>query len=144
MSQQLENFDVVFDPVLGRARAEGKKPESVVGGGGSSQTSSTVVQGGVQSVVAGTNITVDNTDPENPIVNSTATGGGSIPQYDTDPASPAAEDAWVLKSGSVTGGGKLQFLFGLGTPVTDSGTGGVTYQFSYRTQEGTTIRTTLS
>ena len=33
---QLDNFDVVFDPVLGRARAEGKRPETVVGGGTSS------------------------------------------------------------------------------------------------------------
>ena len=31
---------------------------------------------GVQSVVAGTNVTVDNTDPLNPIVNATGGGGG--------------------------------------------------------------------
>lgn len=35
--------------------------------------------GGVQSVVAGTNVTVDNTDPLNPIVSSV--GGGSSSQY---------------------------------------------------------------
>ncbi|MCC6520799.1 hypothetical protein IT403_02340, partial [Candidatus Nomurabacteria bacterium] len=33
--------------------------------------------GGIQSVVAGTNVTVDNTDPLNPVVSSTATGGTS-------------------------------------------------------------------
>lgn len=33
---------------------------------------------GVQSVVAGTNVTVDNTDPQNPIVSATGGGGGSI------------------------------------------------------------------
>ncbi len=33
--------------------------------------------GGIQSVVAGTNVTVDNTDPANPVVSSTATGGTS-------------------------------------------------------------------
>jgi hypothetical protein len=32
--------------------------------------------GGVQSVVAGTNVTVDNTDPANPIVSATGGGGG--------------------------------------------------------------------
>jgi len=39
---QLDNFTVVFDPILGRARAEGKRPETVVGGG----TSTTVSGGG--------------------------------------------------------------------------------------------------
>jgi len=38
--------------------------------------------GGVQSVVAGANITVDNTDPANPIVS--ATGGGSEPGGNTN------------------------------------------------------------
>lgn len=40
----------------------------------------------LQSVVAGTNITVDNTDPLNPIINSTASGGsgsGVTKRYDT-------------------------------------------------------------
>ena len=32
--------------------------------------------GGIQSIVAGTNITIDNTDPANPVVSST--GGGGI------------------------------------------------------------------
>ena len=39
------------------------------GGGGGGQ---------VDSVVAGTNVTVDNTDPANPIVNSTATSGTTL------------------------------------------------------------------
>lgn len=34
--------------------------------------------GGVQSVVAGANVTVDNTDPANPIVSSSGGGGGGI------------------------------------------------------------------
>lgn len=33
----------------------------------------------VQSVVAGTNVTVDNTDPQNPIVNASGGGGGGYP-----------------------------------------------------------------
>ena len=36
------------------------------------------VIGGVQSVVAGTNVTVDNTDPLNPIVSASGGGGSSI------------------------------------------------------------------
>lgn len=35
---QLDNFTVVFDPILGRARAEGKRPETVVGGGTSTSS----------------------------------------------------------------------------------------------------------
>ena len=49
--------------------------------------------GGVQSVQAGTNVTVDNTDPQNPIVSATGTGGGveSVTGNivdNTDPANP--------------------------------------------------------
>ena len=43
-------------------------------------TDITVSGGGqVNTIVAGTNITVDNTDPANPVINSTASGGGSNP-----------------------------------------------------------------
>jgi hypothetical protein len=38
----------------------------------------TVGDGGVQSVVAGTNVTVDNTDPANPVVSASGGGGGGI------------------------------------------------------------------
>ena len=31
--------------------------------------------GGIQSIVAGTNVTIDNTDPLNPVVSSTGSGG---------------------------------------------------------------------
>ena len=36
----------------------------------------TTITSGVESVVAGTNVTVDDTDPRNPIVSSTGGGGG--------------------------------------------------------------------
>jgi hypothetical protein len=75
----------------------------------------------------------------------------NIPQYDTDPTSPTAQDAWVLKSGTgstVTGGGVLKGIIGLSTYYISAGvsSGGAatTYQFSYRTKEGTTIRVQLS
>jgi len=71
-------------------------------------------------------------------------GGGGIPQYDTDPASPTAEDAWVLRSTTGTGGGKLNTFLGLGFPYTSQGTLSYTYRLSYRTQAGTTVRTLLS
>lgn len=41
-----------------------------------------------------------------------------LPQFDSDPASPAQEDAWVYKSAG--------------------------YEFSFRTKEGTTVRFALS
>lgn len=41
------------------------------------QTSFLINRGGVKSVVAGTNVTVDNTDPQNPIVNATGGGGAT-------------------------------------------------------------------
>jgi hypothetical protein len=49
--------------------------------------------GGVQSVQAGTNVTVDNTDPQNPIISATGGGGGveSVTGNivdNTDPANP--------------------------------------------------------
>ncbi len=37
---------------------------------------------GIQSVVAGTNITIDNTDPANPIISATGGGGGSVSAND--------------------------------------------------------------
>jgi hypothetical protein len=62
----------------------------------------------VQSIVAGTNVTVNNTDPHNPIVSASGGGGSGIVESivagsnvtvdDTDPANP-------IVSASVTGGG---------------------------------------
>lgn len=71
----------------------------------------------------------------------------SIPQLDTDPLSPNPEDAWVLRTGgAVSGGGTIKGWIGLGsTPILSVGSGGSsTYQLSYRTQQGTTVRASLS
>lgn len=70
-------------------------------------------------------------------------GGGlaTIPELTSDPSSPSAEEVWVLRSGSLSGGGSP---IGLLLALTYSGTGSYTYQLSYYTNEGTTIRTTLS
>lgn len=59
--------------------------------------------GGVLSVVAGTNVTVDDTDPHNPIVSATGSGGGvesvtgstSITVDNTDPDNPIVERAAI-------------------------------------------------
>lgn len=51
----------------------------------------------VQSVVAGTNVTVDNTDPTNPIVNATSGGGGGI--HALNPLSGFAVHAQVTNGG---------------------------------------------
>lgn len=69
-----------------------------------------------------------------------------VPELSVDPASPNAQDMWVLKQGGGgVGGGKLRAFFGLGWPYLTVGSGGATtYKLSYRTQEGTTIRATMS
>ena len=69
-------------------------------------------------------------------------GGGSIPELSSDPVSPSAQQAWVLKSGGLVGGGDP---IGLLLALTYPGAGSITtYQFSYRTLENTTIRATLA
>ena len=72
-------------------------------------------------------------------------GSNSIQELTADPASPTAQQAWVLRSG--TGGGIAD-----GTPIglllaltyTNNTGSPFTYQFSYYTNEGTTIRSALS
>lgn len=69
---------------------------------------------------------------------------GIIPQLDADPANPKKERAWVLKTTTGgAGGGVLQFLYGA-HPITSNGAISTSYQFSYRTKEGTTKRVTIS
>lgn len=82
--------------------------------GGSGGSASVIATSGVQSVVAGTNVTVDNTDPQNPIVSATGGGGDSSPlttkgdiyTYDTDNARlGVGTDGQVLKADSSTATG---------------------------------------
>jgi hypothetical protein len=73
----------------------------------------------------------------------------NIPQVATDPTSPNAEDAWVLKTGSgatgaIPDGTPIGLLLSLTYTDCPSTTTTLLYQFSYRTQEGTTIRAALS
>jgi hypothetical protein len=51
--------------------------------------------GYLQSVVAGENVAVDDTDPRNPVVSAAASGGGSsVVVSSTPPADPAVGDLW--------------------------------------------------
>jgi hypothetical protein len=78
--------------------------------------------------------------------------GNKIKQLNTDPTSPKAEDAWVLREG--TGGGIIQLstqgvpmglLMALTYATTETTTGvAFTYKFSYRTKEGTTQRVLIN
>ena len=86
---------------------------------------------------------LDQTTPQ------TVTGDGSIigliPQLTSDPASPDAETAWVLRSG--TGGAIADGTpIGLLLSLTYTGNAGVafTYAFKYRTKENTTLSVALT
>jgi len=92
-------------------------------------------------------LTVDNLNGSVSAVSGVLSAGDVvIQQYDTDPASPAMETAWILKSGTGgSGGGEIKAFLGLGFPIIVPNSGGsTTYQFSYRTLEGTTVRATLA
>lgn len=63
-----------------------------------------------------------------------------IPQYDADPVSPTAEDAWVRRSPVFSSGSPFGFLFLLtATAIT-----GYTYAFRYRNKEGSTVGVALT
>lgn len=64
-----------------------------------------------------------------------------IPELTSDPASPSPEDAWVLRSGSASGGGSP---IGLLLSLTTAGTASYTYELKYRTLENTTVAVTLT
>lgn len=74
---------------------------------------------------------------------ASSSGTVSIPQVSTDPVAPAAQDAWVLKtaSGAIADGTPIGLLLAL---TYKDNTGSLSYQFSYRTQEGTTKRVTIT
>ena len=68
-----------------------------------------------------------------------------IPQVTSDPSSPLAEDAWILATISGgSGGGKLNAFFGAFPYISPNTGGTASYQFSFRTLEGTTKRATLA
>ena len=73
---------------------------------------------------------------------SGSSSGVNIPEYYVDPASPTPEETWVLASLTGTGhaaGSPIGLLLSLTYSSTV-----YMYQLSYRTLEGTTVRTTLA
>jgi hypothetical protein len=89
--------------------------------------------GGVQSVVAGTNVTVDNTDPQNPVVSSTGGGtpGGSDTQLQYNNSG-----AFGGISGATTNGTSVTYTTSnlIAADIKASGSGG----FSILSNAGTT------
>lgn len=77
-----------------------------------------------------------------PTFSTPTSGAVAIPQYNTDPVAPAAEDAWVLRTetGGIDDGVPIGLLLGL---TYTGNTGSSSYQLSYRTQEATTIRVAM-
>jgi hypothetical protein len=76
-------------------------------------------------------------------VTTTASGGTTltnvtIPELYTDPIAPTAGSAWVLATDIGAIGTPIGLLLSLTHAVST-----FSYQFSYRTNEGTTIRTGL-
>lgn len=65
----------------------------------------------------------------------------SIPEYNTDPVSPSAEEVWVRKStvGGIAPGQSIGLLLAL-TYASST----YLYELSYRTIEGTTKRVVLT
>lgn len=88
---------------------------------------------GVQSVVAGTNVTVDATDSQNPIVSSSASGGGSsdssVFTFDTS-ATPAgnlyADWSTMMAAVGAVDGAKIIYIAGDGSQNAEAGTWNMT------------------
>ena len=68
------------------------------------------------------------------------TATASIPELTSDPVAPDPEEAWVLYSGTIPAGTPMGLLLSLTYATSVTGT----YQFSYRTLEGTTKRVSLT
>ncbi len=66
------------------------------------------------------------------------TGGGSsgIPELNTDPVAPTAQDTWVLATGTGSPIGGLLLALTHSSPVN--------YQLSYKTISGRIVRTNLT
>lgn len=68
-----------------------------------------------------------------------------IPQVNSDPASPTAQDAWVLRSGSggaIADGTPIGLLLSL--TYKDNAGVAYSYEFKYRTKEGTTKKVAIT
>jgi len=83
--------------------------------------------GGVESIVAGTGISVDNTDPSNPVVSSTGGGGSNSPRVYAIQASATAvaSSTWTklaLNTADGTTGSVPTFIEGTSAVLNSNGT----------------------
>lgn len=75
-------------------------------------------------------------------ITSASSGRVSIPEYENaDPSSPESGDVWVRHSLSASGGGEMEGHFGHTSAGTISSN---SYELSFRTNDGTTVRVGLS
>lgn len=138
---QAKNIDGFED----RMNENNRKIQKVLSFGGANSINiknNGSVVGQVQTInLIGTTITPVGNGGE---INVTVNGGSSaIPELTSDPLSPTAQSAWVLKTGGLVSG-KMQTSVGPYSLLLGKSSTPVTYQFSYRTLESTTIRTTLA
>ena len=92
------------------------------------------LEGGIKSIQAGTNISIDNTDPKNPIISST--GGGST--NETDPVFTASPSATITNSDINNWNSKLSAEIDTLESVVNRGN----YSPKYMTFTGTTAAPT--
>ncbi len=100
------------------------------------QTSFLINKGAVKSIVAGTNITVDNTDPSNPVISST--GGSGTPGGSTTQLQYNNAGAFGGISGATTNGTAVTYTANnlIAADVTASGSGGFLIQSNNGTDVG--------
>jgi hypothetical protein len=80
-------------------------------------------------------LVLDDTDGRIKASPISPSGGSNLPEYGSDPVSPANGDTWVLRQGVV--GSPLGMLLALTTAKS-------TYKLSYKTISGTTVRVDLA
>src|SRR5690349_15381172 len=96
-----------FTELVAATALDGSEVAAIVQGGVSKKATAQDIAdlaSGLQSIVAGANITVDDTDPENPIISSSGGGGSQNLQSVLDEGSTATLDTNIeinLENGAI-------------------------------------------
>ena len=77
----------------------------------------TALDGKLNSVVAGTNVTIDNTDPRNPIINATGGGGGAVTSVNGETGAVVLTLDEIVGSTSAVEAGTVSFTDNLASPT---------------------------